>query len=205
MPSSTRTILPISVLSVALAVVAAFSGGCATVQRPVVADLSADDQDTQIEFWHTLATKSVCSNNDAFHALLLDLDGTDPNADYDARVAALKKRGLVVGMFNRPANEGVTRGTIAVALCKAANIKGGVNMRLLGPTGRYCLRELVYMNLLPPSSEYQTFSGVELVGVIGRFEDYQRGNPADLPASEMPQAEPDVRGNPELLKAQPHS
>ncbi|HUB25286.1 MAG TPA: hypothetical protein VL992_07630 [Tepidisphaeraceae bacterium] len=185
-----------------LSVLLALAGGCATVQRSVVDDMPGDDQDTQIDFWHTLATKSVCSNNDAFHALLLDIDGTDPNPDYAARVAALKQRGLVLGWFNRPANEGVTRGTVAVAICKAAGIKGGVTMRLFGPNERYCLRELVYMNLLPPSSENQTFSGVELVGVIGRFEDYQRGNPADLPASEMPSPAPSFRGNPQLLKAQ---
>jgi hypothetical protein len=188
-----------------LSLAALFIGGCATVQRPVVADLSGDDQDTQIDFWHTLATKSVCSNDDAFHALLLDFDGTDPNATYDARVEALKQRGFVGGGFNRPANEGVMRGTIAVALCKAAGIKGGVTMHLFGLNGRYCLRELVYMGLLPPSSEFQTFSGVELVGVIGRFEDYQRGNPADLPASEMPPEPNSVRGNPEPLKALPRS
>lgn len=180
------------------------AGGCGTarVSRTVVADLSADDQDTQIEFWHTLATKPVCSNDDAFHAIILDLDGTDPNADYAARVAALKARGLVLKSFNQPANDGVTRGVIAVALCQAANIKGGLIMHLTGPNERYCLRELRYMGLLPPSSTNQTFSGVELVGVIGRFEDYQRGNPADIPASEMPAA-PAFRGNPQLLKDHP--
>jgi hypothetical protein len=181
-------------------------GGCmtATVQRTVVADLGADDQDTQIDFWHTLATKPVASNDDAFHAIILDLDGTDPNANYDARVATLKTRGLLLKSFNRPANEGVTRGTVAVALYQAAGIKGGVILHLFGPNERYCLRELRYLNLLPPSSPNQIFSGVELVGVVGRFEDYMSGNPSELPASEMP-APPAFRGNPQLLKVQQHS
>lgn len=166
----------------------ALLAGCQTakVARPVVDDLSGDDQDTQISFWHTLATKTVCSNDDAFHAILLDVDETDPNPDYASRVAALKARGFVLNSFDRPANEGVTRGVVAVALYQIAGIKGGVMLHLLGPNPRYCLRELRYLNLLPPSSENQTFSGVELVGVIGRFEDYMHGNPADLPASVMP-------------------
>jgi hypothetical protein len=178
-------------------------GGCATakVSRSVVADLSADDQDTQIDFWHTLATKSIASNDDAFHALLLDLDGTDPNSSYADRVAALKARGLVLKSFDRPANEAVSRGTVAVALCQAAGIKGGLVMRLTGNSDRYCLRELRYMNLMPPSSENQVLSGVELVGVIGRYEDYTRGNPSDLPASEMPPPAPAFRANPQLIKA----
>jgi hypothetical protein len=179
------------------------AGGCSTakVAQPVVAGLSADDQDTQIEFWHTLAAKPVTCNDDAFHALLLDLDDTDPNANYAARVTALKSRGLLLPSFNSPADDAVRRGVVAVVLCQAAGIKGGVVMHLTGPSERYCLRELRFMNLMPESSENQTFSGTEFVGVIGRFEDYRRGNPADMPASEMPPpAAPPV--NSQAIKAQ---
>src|ERR1700677_3043705 len=111
------------------------TAGCNTAQvsRTVVADLNADDQDTQIEFWHTLATKPICANDDAMHAILLDQDGTDPNPDYPARVKALKARKLLLASFNRPANEAVTRGTIAVALYQAAGLKGGVILHLFGP------------------------------------------------------------------------
>jgi hypothetical protein len=186
-----------------LSTVALFLAGCATahVSRPVVVDDGADDQDTQLDFWHTLAERPVCCNNDAFHGLLLDIDGTDPNTTYEQRVAALKSRGLLLPSFNSPPNEAVRRGVVAVALCKAGNIHGGLIMTFVGPSERYCLRELRYQNLLPPSSENQTFSGTEFVGVIGRFEDYMRGNPADLPASMMPAEAPNFRGNPQLLKA----
>ena len=47
-------------------------------------------------------------------------------------------------------------------------------MRLFGPSPRYAVRELQYMNLFPQSSPQQTFSGQELLGIIGRAEDYQR-------------------------------
>ncbi len=162
--------------------------GCATakVDHPVVATLGADDSDTQIDFWHTLATKTVACNDDAFHALLLDVDGTDPNTNYDARVGVLKSRQWIPGSFNRPADESVTRGVFAVAMCKIAGIKGGLVMHVIGPNERYCLRELQYENLLPQSSPNQTFSGTELVGVIGRLEDYLHGNPANYPAAVMP-------------------
>jgi hypothetical protein len=166
--------------------------GCqtATVSRSVVADVGGDDQDSQISFWHTLATKPVASNDDAFHAILLDVDETDPNPDYAARVKALKARGFLLSCFDRPAKEGVTRGTMAVALYQMAGIKGGVMLQIFGPNERYCVRELRYLNMLPPSSPNQTFSGVELVGVIGRYEDFVHGNPANLPASVMPPPPP---------------
>jgi hypothetical protein len=43
---------------------------------------------------------------------------------------------------------------------------------------------------MPPGSPQQTFSGNEFVGVIGRMEDYQRGDTANLPAVDMPGAAP---------------
>ena len=48
-------------LSACLACV--FGCAMAKVEHPVVAQLGADDQDTQIEFWHTLATKPVNFEN----------------------------------------------------------------------------------------------------------------------------------------------
>jgi hypothetical protein len=53
-------------------------------------------------------------------------------------------------------------------------------MRLLGPTPRYATRELVYLNLFPPSSPHQLFSGNDIVSIIGRAEDYQRAQEARL-------------------------
>jgi hypothetical protein len=116
----------------------------------------------------------VASNDEAFHALLLFLDGSDPAADYEGRVQALKDRRMVPVDFNGAQAAAVKRGTVAVAIARALEIKGGLSMRLFGPTPRYAVRELQYMNLFPQSSPQQTFSGQELLGIIGRAEDYQR-------------------------------
>jgi hypothetical protein len=61
-------------------------------------------------------------------------------------------------------------------------------MMTLSPNcSRYATRELVYLELYPPSTPNQTFSGAEYVGIIGRIEDYQRGDNVELPATQMPQ------------------
>jgi hypothetical protein len=161
--------------------------GChqAHVDQPLPKELLANDPDSQIEFWHRLTDQPVCSNDEAFHGLLLYLDNEDKAASYEERVQTLKSRKLLLPGFNQPADVAVTRGTLAVALCQALDIKGGVTMRLLGPSDRYSSRELQFMGLFPPGSPQQTFSGNEYVGIIGRIEDYQRGNAADKPASEM--------------------
>jgi hypothetical protein len=167
--------------------ITAMAAGCHTakVAQPLTGKLSGNDPDSQLEFWHTLATRPVTSNDEAFHGLLLYADGQDPANDYTGRVKTLKSRKMLPANFDRPADQAVERGPLAVAICRALDIKGGVLLRLTGAQ-RYAVRELQFMDLYPPSGPNQTFSGSEYLGIIGRLEDYQRGNPADAPATVMP-------------------
>jgi len=162
--------------------------GCHTakVAQPLTATLGGNDPDAQMEFWHTLAERDLTSNDEAFHGVLLYLKDADPATDYAGRMGALKKRGLLDASFNEPANQAIERGTLAQVLVRMLKIKGGVFQRLTHDHPRYAVRELMYMDLYPPSSPNQTFSGTEFLGIIGRIEDYQRGNPANYPAAILP-------------------
>lgn len=165
------------------------AAGCAAtkVTDPVASDLLRDNgDDAQIEFWHALAEKPLTSNDEAFHGLLLYTDGQDPATNYDQRVQTLKDRRMLPSGFSAAADDAVTRGDLAVAIVRILNIKGGLTMRVFGPSPRYAVRELTYETIYPPSSPQQTFSGAEFVGIIGRIEDYQRGDPADEPAKVLP-------------------
>ena len=177
-----------------LPAVVLFVAGCQTarVERPLTLDHGGNDDFEQLEFWHGLADRPVTSNDDAFHGLLLFLDGNDSAGNYEARVAELRSRRLVTRSFNQPADQAVERGTLAVAIVKALKIEGGLAMRLLGGTPlspRYAVRELVFMDLYPASSPNQTFSGTEFLGIIGKLEDYCRGEqaPAQAAAGAAPQ------------------
>lgn len=156
------------------------------VAQPLTQSTGGSDADQQAEFWYELAERPLACNDEAFHALLLYLDNKDPAEDYAGRVAELRRRKMLPANFNRPGDEGVERGTFAVALVQAMRIKGGLMLTVLGPTPRYATKELEYQNIYPPSSPEQGFSGTELVGIIGRMEDYQRGNPENVPATVLP-------------------
>jgi hypothetical protein len=178
-----------SVTRITAAIVAAlFLAGChsAKVAEPLTAKLGGSDPDAQMEFWHTLAERNLTSNDEAFHGLLLYLSDRDPATDYAGRVKELKSRGLLDPSFSQPADQAVQRGILATALVRALKIKGGVFQRLTHDNPRYAVRELMYMDLYPPSSPQQTFSGSEFLGIIGRMEDYQRGNPDNFPAAVLP-------------------
>jgi hypothetical protein len=159
-----------------IAIAAIGLAGCraTNIAEPLSAEMSSSDPDAQMEFWHTLPQRRIASNDAAFHALLLFVDGSDPATDYPGRVDAMKARGMLPKDFNGPAERAVQRGTVAVAIARMLEIKGGLSMRLFGSSPRYAVRELQYMNLFPQSSPQQTFSGQELLGIIGRAEDYQR-------------------------------
>src|SRR5262245_41709827 len=110
-----------------------FMIGCksATVAEPLTNKFGGNDLDQQMEFWHELADRPVTCNDEAFHGLLLYIDEDDPNTDYASRVAAMKSRKLLPADFNRPANEAISRGTLAVAITRALNIKGGLMMHAM--------------------------------------------------------------------------
>jgi len=175
-----------------IVVLAMVAVGCHAPRKgePVAKDLAGSDPDAQINFWHSLTDKPVTSNDEAFHALLLYADGKDDSADYPARVAALKAKKMLPAGWYEPADAAVKRGTVAVAIMQVIQNKGGVTMHLIGSDSalspRYATRELMFLNVYPPSTANQAFSGNEFVGIIGRVEDYQRGNPAQVPAAVMP-------------------
>ena len=145
----------------------------------------ASDDNAQFEFWRQLSERPLTSNDDAFHGLLLYLYQNDPANDYGGRVRLLKDRKMLPAAFDRPGDEAVTRGVLAVAVAQILKIKGGLMMHLTGNNPRYSLLELQDMELFPPSSENQTFSGGEFVGIIGKMEDYQHGDTGKLPAANL--------------------
>ena len=167
--------------------------GCsaAKVTHLLTADLAANDSDSQLAFWHTLAERPVTSNDEAFHGLLLFLDDEDPAEDYAGRVEMLRSQQMLPTHFDRPPDEAILRGTLAVAITRMLDLKGGLMMRLVGPTPRYATRELLHEKIYPLCSSNQTFSGAEFLGIIGRIEDYQRINhPVDSPTIRSGQEQP---------------
>ena len=161
----------------------ALVAGCQSAheKQPLPPALYGSDTDAQLEFWHTMAERRLTSNNEAFHGILLYADGQDPATTYEARVAALKSRKMLPQGFNRPADEAVSRGDLAVAVVRVLQMKGGLMMHVLGPMPRYATRELVFNGIYPISSPQQTFSGSEFVGVIGKLEDVQNPQKAEAP------------------------
>ncbi len=175
---------------IALMCLATAIGGCGSAQvaEPLTETTAGNDVESQMNFWHTLATRNITSNDEAFHALLLFFDSEDPAEDYAGRVELFKSRGWLANDFDEPANQAVTRGTLARVLVEGLQIKGGLTMRIAGPVPRYALREMTFLRIFPSGSANQTISGNQLLTVIGKSEDYQVLRAAEAVSGEQPPA-----------------
>jgi hypothetical protein len=60
---------------------------------------------------------------------------------------------------------------LAVAICDILHLRGGVTLRLFGPSGRYCARELAYQKIFPLRSAHQSLSGLEFLELMRRVQD----------------------------------
>lgn len=163
---SERSLLPVVAAGLVLATLA----GCART----VADSSLVTRDglrgDEIEFFAQLDALPVVTNDDALHALFLFATGEDPHETFEARLEAARLKGWAPLDTTPQANESATVGMVAVALTRITGVRGGLTMRLLGPTPRAATRELVYLDVLPDRTEWQALSGAEFVEVLGRAE-----------------------------------
>lgn len=163
------------------------ASGCSTTQvaEPLTERLAANDDGTQMEFWHTLHDRDLTSNDEAFHGLLLYFDGVDPAESYQGRVDVLKSRGWLHPGFDRPADEALRRGTLAVIVYHALDVPAGLMSTLLPRSPRYTMRQVQYAGLFPPGSPHQPFTGAQFVSIVGRMEDYRRIRPTKVPAKQL--------------------
>lgn len=179
----------IQLLLLALLALALPLGACQNsvrVGQPLTDQVAGEGAMANMSFWHGLSDRPVISNDEAFHALLLLTEDQAPDT-YEARLDEAKQHGWVPDDYDQPADAAITRGRLAVAVCRILEIDGGVMMHLLGPTPRYATRELRYLNIYPASSPQQTIDGGKFVALISRIEDWQRSN---TPSAPPPQGAP---------------
>lgn len=172
----------------ALAFAAALAGatsGCerSRVETPAVESFPRGTQ--ELDFLEALSKQVVVTNGDALHGLIGFADGADLSSTYAGRVEIAKRRGWLPSGWDRPAEESAQVGWMAVAACRILDIRGGLTMRLTGPTPRYATKELVFMDVLPLRTENQALSGQEFVDFLNRLNRFQRDGRALALGSEQ--------------------
>ncbi len=124
-------------------------------------------------FLDRISAQTEVSENDAMRGVLLLLDGQDPAGTFGARVAALRKRGIIPAGWDVQADKPLTRGRMAYMIYQACDVPGGVILRVAGPSQWYCLKELQYQGIV--AERYSVFgrvTGMEFVAVLARGDAY---------------------------------
>ena len=126
-------------------------------------------------FFRILSSKPNATFEDACKgfAMLAGVPVTEDFGEFKSQLAARK---IIPAKWaeEKTAEERLTRGVMAYMVCTSLEIKGGMMMRLLGPSQRYSLRECVYLKLIARSAESKLVTGGELLAVLHRVDKYKR-------------------------------
>jgi len=128
---------------------------------------------SQLLFLNELYFKKAARFSDALKVTTMLLRIYDPERDFVFNLATLREKGIISKSISETAADALLdKGTAAYMFCQALGIKGGLWMRLFGQSRRYCLRELVFENIMQASGIHELTSGAELVDMFTRAVDF---------------------------------
>ncbi|MBN2375486.1 MAG: hypothetical protein JXD22_03740 [Sedimentisphaerales bacterium] len=125
----------------------------------------AEDGSAELAF--KLAFKEWGTNAEACSMMLYLVEGEDRGETFEQKQQLLQSKGILPGNLELSADEPVRKGTLALMLCRALDIKGGLFMHLVGGS-RYAYREAVYLEFMQGGSEREYLTGPEVVDIMGR-------------------------------------
>ncbi len=149
------------------------SAGCASSEMQMQSgQQTLPAGENSAEFLDRVSVQLTVSQNDALRGVLFLLDGKDEADNFAQRVENLTGRDITAGSWAFAADTPITRGKLAYMIFQACKMSGGVTLALIGPTQRYCLRELQYQGFLTTGVMHTNVSGMEFVAAITRADAY---------------------------------
>ena len=124
-----------------------------------------------------LAQVPLVTTDAAYRAMILLSEGeSDPAMTFEERRVWLIERGIVSPRWDHAADRLISQGSVAAMAARIMGIRGGVNRIVFGAVGlgdrRYANRDLIYLNMLPPSADYGPIRGGVLVALMHKAETY---------------------------------
>jgi hypothetical protein len=150
----------------------------AVILTVLVAFAAAASASADNAFYRVLAVKPNATFEDAVRAFyeLVTGQAAAEDATFQTLAEALVERKIIRSDWTSDANVKLTRGRAAYMICRVCDIKGGVTMRVFGPSERYCFRECVFLGVWPGGNQRDLMTGGELMGVLAWAADYTKGN-----------------------------
>lgn len=132
-------------------------------------------------FYRVLASKPNATFEDAVRAFLDLGAGTDVGSmSFDKQAAELADAKIIRKSWAKRPEERLTRGRTAYLVCRVCRIKGGITMRILGPSERYAFRECIFLGVWRGGNQRDYVTGGELMGVLKWAADYLDEHPKKM-------------------------
>jgi hypothetical protein len=135
-------------------------------------DAKLPDNEDSAAFLDRISSQERVSENDAMRGILFLTDGNDSTTTFEQRVKMLAERKVVDASWEFGSHRPITKGRLAYMVYQACKVRGGVILTLIGPSQRYCLRELEYQKLMSEGTIYTDVTGMEYVAVLTRADSY---------------------------------
>lgn len=166
--------------------------GCASSRRAAASQPALPDGANAM-LMDYISDQALVTAEPACRAIYTLWKGDVFEGSYADLLAALRAGNVLPGGWNAEADAYLDRATVAVMLCRACEIRTGVNWLLTG-LGRYAWRELIYHGIARGGSEWTLVSGGEFLGLLVRADDYlvdrKRGNATRLELGDEPTTTP---------------
>ena len=164
----------IAVVLLAIAVVGVATGCGRPNMKVVSAAATLPANEDSAAFLDRMSSLDTVGENDAMRSILLLLDEKDTAGSFEKRVKLLADRNIVPANWDFAAHRPITRGKFAYMIYQASKFPGGIILTLTGPSQRYCLRELQYHQVMASGALFAPVTGMELVGVLTRADEFIR-------------------------------
>ena len=111
---------------------------------------------------------------DGYRVALALLEQSYADVGFEEARSKLLEADVIREKWKPDPKEKITRGKVAYILVKILKIKGGLTMRLFGPSERYALKELKFMDLMDGGMTWRSVSGRELVAILARADEHMQ-------------------------------
>ncbi|MDD4889741.1 MAG: hypothetical protein PHU85_07395 [Phycisphaerae bacterium] len=169
-------------------------GGCASGQAGAGPWTGLPDEPVErmspAEMTYTLVNEAgPVSQNRAYQAFLMWIDGKDDAKNFGQRIATLQERGVLDASWRHDPVKPLTRGRLASMICRHQHIRSSVALALLGPGERNARRELIFRGVMDSGGgDWDGLAGAEFVNVLKKADeqDKERDSASGHPGENVP-------------------
>ncbi|MEZ7892378.1 MAG: hypothetical protein QMC67_11575 [Candidatus Wallbacteria bacterium] len=143
----------------------------ASPQETQETQIKKSGKETGASVVFVLMEKKQAVVTDLLDVLLLFKNIPLEEKNTDQKISALRNLGIIKPDMTIDPKLEVRKGFAALLFYNAMGLKGGLTLRIAGPSTRNCFRELVYEKIMPESSERDKMTGPELVSLLQKAKE----------------------------------